>query len=686
ASRVVQRPTPRSQADDPREFQLSQLRRRYSPKEAQQGDFSILTFDLKPSDPDFPFEIDALKCVLRVPMTYPKKGAPSLRVLNKEMDRGYQINVENGFDALSMDTSKSHTLLSLLNALDRQLETLLTAQKADTIKIMPNTTKATPDISPGDARVVRKGKSPEIDSQSGATRAAAPSTPRPSRPAAPTYSLQEKATARSRREVEIRQLEARLGKLQQYSKLSDDSYVLPVEPRKRGDLPVGLQAIKTVKLVVPELYPLQPCAIKLMGIETESAGPLEHAFEERARANTAMSLMNHVNYLSQNMHVMAAQPPSQPASQGNSQNPRSSGQAAWAFSEDDHRSHIVTIPRPPEWQVQESHGDEDEDSYDSYPDDSDGDEESELRDPAAEGGASASASASAPERGIMLSFPHLELHGIELLELNSLSVTVKCLRCKETTDVTKLRNNATADTTGTRSVSCKKCANALGIGYRMSLMHANSVKAGYLDLDGCTPVDLLTSQFTPTCSECSTAYPSPGVASVRGDSAMAICRECHGKMSFRIAELKFLLVSASAGTSLGLFVRKLRSLPRKPLQTENLGIVAGQELPKRGRCTHYSKSFRWFRFSCCSKVFACDRCHDQESDHPNEHANRMLCGYCSREQNYRPETCGICHATLIRSKGSGFWEGGKGTSVGGITFTRAHPRKYKRRPGTAPRA
>jgi hypothetical protein len=75
---------------------------------------------------------------------------------------------------------------------------------------------------------------------------------------------------------------------------------------------------------------------------------------------------------------------------------------------------------------------------------------------------------------------------------------------------------------------------------------------------------------------------------------------------------------------------------------ENLGIVAGTELPRRGRCTHYGKSYRWFRyvassrtrrycvtghnpvlhqvgsdnadahslcysFSCCSKVFACDK-------------------------------------------------------------------------------
>ena len=39
----------------------------------------------------------------------------------------------------------------------------------------------------------------------------------------------------------------------------------------------------------------------------------------------------------------------------------------------------------------------------------------------------------------------------------------------------------------------------------------------------------------------------------------------------------------------------------------------------------------------------------------------MICGHCSREQNYRPEDCGVCHSSLIKKAGSGFWEGGKGT-------------------------
>ena len=38
------------------------------------------------------------------------------------------------------------------------------------------------------------------------------------------------------------------------------------------------------------------------------------------------------------------------------------------------------------------------------------------------------------------------------------------------------------------------------------------------------------------------------------------------------------------------------------------------------------------RFPCCGKVFPCNVCHDSTEDHPMERANRMIRGYCSKEQ------------------------------------------------------
>ncbi|KAK7543791.1 hypothetical protein IWX50DRAFT_616336 [Phyllosticta citricarpa] len=664
-SRVVQRPTPRAQAEDPRQFQLSQIRRRFAPKERQEANGStIMEFGMKPSDPDFPFDIDALQCTLVVPASYGCGGGaapPRLRVTNSEMDRGFQINVERGFDAVLAAGKSNTTLLAAMNALDKRLETLLTAQPAETfsIKIVPNAAaKETPDDAPtAAAEVAKKGAPPQM---------LAPSA-LPAKPSEPAYSTEQRDAARARREQELRQLEARLQRLPQFTKLADGLFVLPVEPRKRADLPLPLQAVKTVELMVPEAYPLQPCRVQLQGIEERDASPLEHAFVERVGVNPNWTLMNHINYLSANMHTMAREAPRRPeeatvaavadqmAGLGTAQASSAAASAAGAATaqpiagnaNNDQKGHIVTIPRPPEWHPSNAEDDvEDEDSDESYADDSeeDGQDEDAVEGPRAE-----SSPAAGPERGIALSFPHLELSGIELLELVNLCLTVKCTRCKDMRDLVNIKPQGAANkNTDVRTESCEKCANVLSIGYRMDMMHANSVRAGHLDLNGCTPVDLLTSNFIPTCSGCSTPYPSPGIASVRGENAMAICRACHKKMGFRIPEVKFLLVSASTG-------RAARPLPRKKAR-ENLGIIAGQELPRRGRCTHYAKSFRWFR------------CHDAEAGHPNEHANRMICGHCSREQNFRPEDCGVCHATLIGKKGSGFWEGGKVEPRGALGF------------------
>ncbi|KAK6431075.1 hypothetical protein LTR95_012767 [Oleoguttula sp. CCFEE 5521] len=95
--------------------------------------------------------------------------------------------------------------------------------------------------------------------------------------------------------------------------------------------------------------------------------------------------------------------------------------------------------------------------------------------------------------------------------------------------------------------------------------------------------------------------------------------------------------------------------PSNAQARETLGIVAGTELPRRGRCEHYSKSYRWFRYDDPSPVVSMDvssreipcalymrrtlqhwihssprgraereGCHDAATDHPNEHANRMI--------------------------------------------------------------
>lgn len=175
----------------------------------------------------------------------------------------------------------------------------------------------------------------------------------------------------------------------------------------------------------------------------------------------------------------------------------------------------------------------------------------------------------------------------------------------------------------------------------------------------------------PTCGRCSTA--SLGLVSVRGEVTTNVCRECHGKFTFKIPEVKFLAITRGSALppSTG---------PKR--RQEKLGLHAGEPLPERGSCAHYKRSYRWFRFSCCSKVHACDKCHDNAEDHLNEWANRMICGWCSREQNYAVDACGFCGRSVIGKKGRGFWEGGKGTRDRTM-MSRKDKRKYRRVGGGA---
>ena len=470
-SRVVSRPIPRVQSENPREFQITQLKRRFSTTERSENGGTSYAFNMAPSDPDFPFELAGLECVLHVPTNYPKEAKPSLDVKNKEMGRGFQINVERGFAHLTESRPQS-TLLELMNSLDKQLESLLTERKAETITITPNNTKL-------QGRSVQQPR-PAQDVKAAQSQLTTPCGPQE------LFPSEKRHLASERRDAEIRQLEARIGRLPLFSKSSDGTeYKIPITPRKHEDLPVPLQAVKTIKLFVPLLYPLQHCRVEIQEVSREAAKNTERAFEKKIKETPETPLLGHVNYLAQNMHLLAIQPIEEleveqvgitdvvplPMEE------RTPGKDTYASSgEQGERSHIKIIPRPPEWVAQGGEGDltdsEYSDSYDS------GDEDEKdgpaTPDPVAE----SPTSTTAPERGISLSFPLLELYGIELLELISLSITIKCERCKNTMDINNLRNNTS------RSESCKKCAMPLSVGYRRELMHANSVRAGYLDLEG----------------------------------------------------------------------------------------------------------------------------------------------------------------------------------------------------------
>ncbi|CRL23199.1 Zinc finger, CCCH-type [Penicillium camemberti] len=684
-----QRPVSKLEQSDPREFQINQLRRRYRPQEVNDAQGTTLTFGLVPSDPDFPFELERLQCIMQVPSSYPK-GRPTLAVTNSEMEAPYQANIARGFDDIVDFTYRTNgrgTLLGWLNSLDKKLESLLTTlERGPTLKFFANLGDGSTTKEP--TKAPEKALSQPSSSQGHVKTPSAAAKPAPqTRTVAPRHTAEAKAAAEKRRATETKQLEARLGRLPMYQKLQDGrTYVIPIQPTKKDRLPRTLQALKTVKLIVPQLYPLEHSSIKLQGVEGPEVKATEVGFTQWVEQTSQLSLVSQVNYLASNIHKFAetplpkeeesteALPPTVEEEEEEVVEEPTKAPAVSSTQDNEDRPHLVVIPRPPEWSVPNpASGAEGTSGESSYEEDEYSDEEEDE-----EGGAPVPASVdnNAPGRGVALSFPFLELYGIELLELTSLNITVKCERCKVAVDIKNVPQITDEKGHMPKMESCRKCANNMSVAFRKQLMHSHANRAGYLELGGCTIGDMLLSDFIPTCSECSTPHPAPGIPAVRGESAMGICRQCHRKMVFKIPEVKFLLVGNAAITSRG-------GLPAKRKPQEVLGIVAGQELPRRGRCQHYAKSQRWFRFSCCSKVFPCDKCHDAETDHPNEHANRMICGYCSREQIYRPENCGICKAVLIGKAGSGFWEGGKGTRNRAL-MSRKDPRKFKRIGGNPP--
>ena len=745
----VARPISEAEKRDPRAFQINQIKTRFFAKvdnESENDSHTAIHFKMQPSDPDFPFELEYLECSLGVPSSFPSES-PSLRITNTQMERGYQLNVERGFDSVWHQLNRP-TLLNAMKLLDKRLEEFLMAQKASTIKLSSNARKS-PIIAPKDQGYAlgdASGHSSAPDDR--------PNSIEKPHPAPSTERISQ---AREKRDLETQVLENRLGRSPDFSKEADGTvYQLSIEPRKRSELPASIQAVRMIHLFVPMQYDIDACSVELIGVDGEACENVERAFSKRATEHINATLMAHVNYIVQNMHIMAHQK-DEPIVAESSLPPQFSvpDDTADAFSEPALQegledSHIKVIRRPLEWTsagFEVSDGDQGD--FDSSDESFASDDDEDSSDDPTQGVSMISLQdTSARETGISLSFPTLSLHNIELFELLVLHLTIKCERCKEMADVRNLKpvnltasNSAsdgktatsiaqthcpsTVSTSNMVSTSCRKCSLAFTVAYRADLMHSSSTRAGYLDTSGCVPVSMLPSTFRPTCSACSVPYPltsssasssssgTAGVTSMPGDAQTIHCRSCHTPLYFSLgSDTKFQRAGPTAeyASTGGL------TLKRGP--KEKLGIIAGTELPRRGLCKHYRRSCRWFRFSCCGKVFACDKCHDEgvgfkkaaastsatsapvtgnaagvddttSQPHPNEHANRMLCGFCSREQNYRPYDCRFCGGLLTSNqkpgsgKMGGYWEGGKGTRDR-TKMRRNDPRKWGKKKGGIP--
>ncbi|KNE67626.1 hypothetical protein AMAG_12079 [Allomyces macrogynus ATCC 38327] len=390
-------------------------------------------------------------------------------------------------------------------------------------------------------------------------------------------------------------------------------------------------------LTVPKTYPDEPATLAVLNTDVPPsvAAAIQDRFHAQAAASPGMGLLALVNWLDRNLlDILRAVEEEQEA-------------------EDEEHVHNGHCSHTSSGSGSDS-TDDDEDDGDNTGDDLP--ESAATTDPV--------------KSGTQIRVPDLHLSGIGVVEPAFLSFLANCARCKcavEFKDVPPVRPGTDLTPTvahpwpGGAVRTCPQCATQLGVRYTAALAHPGSKILGTANTLNTHLVDLLPSSFTPTCAACTNPAPGLFKSVPRGVPVAHTCRRCHAAMALAVDLVRFQhvgaggLVNGGPGGAMGMLKKRVRRADE--------GIVPGQPLPNEGRCKHYAKSYRWFRFPCCGRVYACDICHEKNKpdDHDVVRANRMVCGFCSKEQPFAQGDCSFCHARLVAKASSGFWEGGKGT-------------------------
>lgn len=221
---------------------------------------------------------------------------------------------------------------------------------------------------------------------------------------------------------------------------------------------------------------------------------------------------------------------------------------------------------------------------------------------------------------------------ISIFGCEKLSIYVKCNNCNVV--IHYITNN--------REMKCTNCNKNIIINYIASF---DSNYLGYLMIKNCSIVLIGTNNYHFTCETCQTIYKVLNVDINHKYSYT--CFNCHKLLKFVIENI-YLITS------------------------QKIHIKEGTELPDKGTCQHYSKSYRWFCFPCCNLLYPCDICHNNKSNHLAEYANIMICGFCSKRQSVKK----ICSCTKNQKQYTQFWEGGKGNR-NKITLSKKDSKKYK---------
>ena len=265
----------------------------------------------------------------------------------------------------------------------------------------------------------------------------------------------------------------------------------------------------------------------------------------------------------------------------------------------------------------------------------------------------------------------VQLNNISVVQISNIKLLLKCSKCKKAAFESKFMKLNKQKNIFYLGTVCPRCQNEIFSIFISDFIHQNNLtNAGVCYISGGIVIDYLPSIYNLDCEKCGqTKTIKLRTGCLHSNDAN--CRKCNTKLNFVIlssnisnifiSDLKHLSdIKITNFEKFNFVIKDDINLDNYVKKFDRV-IQEGKELPDFGACKHYKFSLRWFRFSCCNKVFPCDICHDESSDHNNEYAKTVLCGFCACEQSSSNKVCQKCGKMFTKSEGGKkYWEGGKG--------------------------
>ncbi|KAJ1845683.1 hypothetical protein LPJ70_002396, partial [Coemansia sp. RSA 2708] len=568
---------------------------------------SAFAVEMKPSDPDFPFDVSRLYLALVVPSQYPTKRTSdpiaAIQVANQNIPVGVKRNIELAFAKHVRQTSNAAieqedpdnvpTLEEYLVWLDQNLELLMQQKPAPTIKftsfVGPKlSAESKPSAEPSQDTDASKSSPPVVSVPriTAAQRASRPVVSRPvPKPVSQPCGQSGPAAETPRRVAELRQLERRFrGSFTTLRNACSEGTVIrldivPTDPEIHDHDIFKMTGTLTIAQSYPEpdghTSPVslsldadsiigrkdKPSAWQPVGGRLRYLDYICRQFAEHVAELPSSSLLQHLNWLDRRLvGMIASPPPVQPALQpvAATTNPEGRPQTE-LFAEPEAKPWIRQITPAEAGMYADmaalnvdlpSNGTGSSDSdFDSTS--SDGDDDAAEQSDADSG---TGPFAKPARRGIEIRLGMVKLAGVSLAHCHSLNLNVRCTRCKSLAEVKGIAPTVKADRDHQMWKACDTCSTILGVRFRPDWMFGDTTTLGYLDCSGCTPVDLLPSKLTLACDACAmndNETNTPDTVGTVGIAANAqfSCRRCFARMSVLLQEPQF--VQLQAGVKLG---------------------------------------------------------------------------------------------------------------------------------------